>query len=105
MACRHHTPVSSGRGGRGKGAGRVAERSYGGTAGRGSFSATHCFVIVPVAFCPQLSSRKATRRDRSSVFRGSHSDAVFSEGRHTRGGPGDVTLGQRSSGGMDLSAE
>lgn len=36
-----------------------------GTAGRRRFSASHCFVIVPMAFCPQLSSRKATRRDRS----------------------------------------
>lgn len=54
----------AGEGG-GRRAGRVAERSCGRTAGRGSFSATHCFVIVPVAFCPQLSSRKATRRDRS----------------------------------------
>lgn len=54
----------AGEGGGGR-ADRMAERSCGRTAGRGSFSATHCFVIVPVAFCPQLSSRKATRRDRS----------------------------------------
>lgn len=66
VACWHHTPVSSaGEGGVGGRAARVAERSCGRTAGRGSFSATHCFVIVPVAFCPQLSSRKATRRGRS----------------------------------------
>lgn len=33
------------------------------TAGRGSFQATHCFVIVPMAFCPHWSAGKAARRD------------------------------------------
>lgn len=33
------------------------------TAGWGSFQATHCFVIVPMAFCPHWSAGKAARRD------------------------------------------
>lgn len=38
------------------------------TAGQGSSSATHCFVIVPMAFCPQWSAGKAASRDWSETF-------------------------------------
>ncbi len=69
------TPVSAAWG-RGEREGRRRkEHKRGGslhTTGLGSFSATHCFVIVPMAFCPHWSAGKAVRRGWSYMFRASH---------------------------------
>lgn len=45
--------------------GKAAQWRCGGVStygGQGQFSTTHCFVIVPMVFCPQWSAGKAARR-------------------------------------------
>lgn len=76
VACGRQSPVSVVWGGgvkrRRKSLWAGEGREFQCTAGRGSYSATHCFVIVPMAFCPQWSAGRAASRDWSETFWASH---------------------------------